>query len=57
MTTNEIKDTIKNEVEEAWERLRLYTDVYGAEDDITARARCKWITLDDLWCKLYDDEY
>jgi hypothetical protein len=57
MTENKIKEIIKNEVVEAWERLRLYTDVYGAKDDITVNARCKWVTLDGLWCKLYDEEY
>lgn len=57
MTTNEMKEIIKNEVAEAWERLCLYTDVYGFDDNITERARCKWGALDDLWCKLYDEEY
>lgn len=57
MTGNEIKEIIKNEVVEAWERLRLYTEVYGAKDDITVSARSKWVVLDDLWCKLYDEEY
>lgn len=52
-----MKEIIKNEVTEAWERLCLYTEVYGAKDDITVRARGKWVVLDDLWCKLYDEEY
>ena len=52
-----MKEIIKNEVVGAWERLCLYTEVYGVKDDITVNARCKWVTLDDLWCKLYDEEY
>ena len=57
MTTKEMKETIKNEVKGAWERLHLYEDLYGTDDSLTVGARERWYGLDNLWCKLYDEEY
>lgn len=52
-----MKEIIRNEVRNAWKRLCLYIDVYGAGDDLTVKAIAKWNVLDDLWYKLYDEEY
>lgn len=57
MRVNEIKEIIKNEVTEAWKRLCLYSDIYGTDDSLTEGARERWYGLDNLWCKLYDEEY
>lgn len=57
MTPKEMKEIIRNEVRNAWKRLCLYIDVYGAADDLTVKARAKWNVLDDLWYKLYEEEY
>ena len=57
MTTKEVKEIIKKQVTESWERLCLYTKIYGIDDEITIRTRYEWASLDVLWRKLYSDEY
>lgn len=51
------KEIIRNTVTEAWETLDLYSAVYGVDSEITNYQRKIWRVLDDLWCKLYDEEY
>ena len=51
------KEIIRNTVTEAWETLDLYSAVYGVDSEITNYQRKRWCVLDDLWCKLYDEEY
>ena len=56
MRAKEIKETIRHEVREAWERLCLHSDVFGEDDDLTVSARKEWAVLDNLWTKLYGNE-
>lgn len=56
MRAKNMKEIVKHEVKCAWESLCLYSEVYGADYDITVRARVKWVTLDNLWDKLFPYE-
>lgn len=56
MNTIEIKNIIKCEVTKAWECLCLYSETFDMDDEITVRARAKWVALDNLWDKLFPSE-
>lgn len=56
MKSNEIKEKVKTEVKESWRRLCLYTELFGANDELTEIERYKWSALDTLWRKLYPRE-
>lgn len=54
--SNNIKTAIKEEVVRAWDELNTFTVLYGADHELTNRQRTVWVTLDDLWNKLYPNE-
>ena len=56
MTTNEMKEIIRNKIDSAWIRLCHYSDAFGKEDEQTIISRYKWATLDNLWYELFPDE-
>ena len=47
------KEIITKRVKEKWDKLVKYTDLFGAEDSLTERARCEWVILNDLYRELY----
>lgn len=56
MTKNEMKEILRKEVNQAWDKLTLFTNLYGYNDRRTVELRCKWCALDSLWDKFYPNE-
>ena len=56
MTKKEMKTMINEKCVEAWKVLKLFKHEYGKEDVNTEKALTKWVTLDDLYRDLFNEE-
>lgn len=52
-----IKEEIRSRVIDAWKALNASQCIYGSDSEITACCITKWVTLDELWRVLFDEEY
>ena len=51
-----MKETLRKEVNQAWDVLRLFTSMYGDTDKRVVNWRGQWYALDSLWNKFYPNE-
>ena len=56
MTSNEMKETIRNKINEAWDDYAFMKRTYGIESYESRSSRHAWCLLFDLWDTLFPTE-
>ncbi len=56
MTKKEMKELLNEKCNVAWNVLKAMREVYGEEHVMTAQYRTKWITYEDLYKEMFNED-
>ena len=56
MTKKEMKELLNEKCNETWDVLCAMRNVYGEDDVMTKTYRTKWVTYDDLYREMFNEE-
>lgn len=56
MTKKEMKELLNEKCNTSWNVLQAMRDVYGEGNAMTVQFRSKWVTYDDLFREMFNEE-
>lgn len=56
MTKKEMKELLNEKCNESWDSLTAMRNVYGDDDKMIVIYRTKWITYENLYKEIFDEQ-